>query len=339
MLRRLLGWWQQPDQFEWVTTFLRQRDLQRPTRVTMALIACSSAMAPITVLSESDTLGTASLAIGVSGAAFCIVMTWFWLTHWPTRRQSATFGLAGSVCVALWSVAQPEAELAALGCTALVVTVGYLAFFHTARLLMINLAIAFAAACAAVVRLVAETSLATAVTAFWLIALVNTAGPVTLRGTSRAMAQYARRSSLDPLTGLLNRRGFVEAVEAQWAGTRLTLLMVDLDDFKSVNDTLGHAAGDRVLRDVAELMRRHLPPTAAICRAGGEEFAVALPDTTTDVSDLAARLCDAVSGLPHAVSASIGVAAGTGPVEALIALADDAMYAAKRNGGNQIAHA
>ena len=122
-------------------------------------------------------------------------------------------------------------------------------------------------------------------------------------------------------------------------------MMLDLDDFKGVNDTHGHSAGGRLLQVVAGLLRDHSPADALICRAGGEEFLIAPTCTIDDVAPLASRFCGAVARHPSGITASIGSACAQLPllctadgghlIEELIARADGAMYAAKRRGGNQ----
>jgi diguanylate cyclase (GGDEF)-like protein len=122
--------------------------------------------------------------------------------------------------------------------------------------------------------------------------------------------------------------------------------MLDLDDFKRVNDTHGHVAGDRALLRVADLLRQHLPASAAVCRAGGEEFLAAFKSASTEACDVAARLCTAIEDSGSAITASIGVAtaagrqAGTSPalIDELVQAADSAMYVAKRKGGNRVEH-
>jgi hypothetical protein len=142
----------------------------------------------------------------------------------------------------------------ALACTAGAVTGSYLAVFHSPRALpfnipLFNIAAALATAVVAAYRLAEQTHPATAVTAFWLMWLLNIAVPLAIRGASKAMSQYAMRSHQDPLTGPLNRRGFIDAVSrrivagmSQSDPACLLVLMIDLDKFKQVNDTHGHAA-------------------------------------------------------------------------------------------------
>jgi diguanylate cyclase (GGDEF)-like protein len=152
----------------------------------------------------------------------------------------------------------------------------------------------------------------------------------------RQRDQLARASRVDPLTGALNRRGFEERLGAELAdasrsGRALTLAMLDLDDFKGVNDRDGHAAGDAVLVLTVERLTMTLRPMDALGRIGGDEFAVVMPDTAdTDARMVVARLRAALAG--H-VPASFGYSRfpddGVSPEE-LYRRADEALYAAKR---------
>jgi diguanylate cyclase (GGDEF)-like protein len=344
-------WWTQPDRFDWTTKFLRERGLLRPAQRVMAIVSASSTL--VTVTCALGPITTRASIVYLATAVFTVGMAAFWLTRWPTRRQSLFAILVGVMCTAAWSVSQPSTVIAALACAAMALTGGYIAFFHSPKILVFNLSVATLITMVAAARLVRESGLQTAVAAFWVIWFLNMTVPLAIWGTSQAMGRYAMRSDEDPLTGLLNRRGFIEATTRQLAApdpgvTYLTVQMVDLDDFKRVNDTLGHAAGDRVLTAVAELLRSHAPPTAAVCRAGGEEFLIAAMSVSAkDGTAFASRLCAAISGLSHSVTASIGSATATldgeraepNFVESLIEAADMAMYAAKRNGGNQVQHA
>jgi diguanylate cyclase (GGDEF)-like protein len=165
--------------------------------------------------------------------------------------------------------------------------------------------------------------------------------------TARALADR------DPLTGFYNHRFLherlgEEILRARRAGSPLALLMVDLDDFKMVNDTLGHLFGDEVLRWTAEQMRSQLRGSDVPARYGGDEFAVILPDTAaTGAREVGERLVAALRERPFRtegrgpvpISASIGVA--TFPVDGLaardlIAGADAALYRVKKRGGRGV---
>jgi diguanylate cyclase (GGDEF)-like protein len=299
-LSRVGTWLHEPDQFEWVTTFLRQRGLLRTARIVMAVIAGSAALTPITALLRPDP-SAGVVAIGVSGAAIALGMAWFWLTRWPSRRVSLYSVVLGMFCAAAWSLTEHSAAVAALACMVLAITGGYVAFFHNTRVLVLNTGVALGSAAVAAYRLANDTDLATAVAAFWLMWLLNIAVPLGIRAAIKAMGRYAIRSDQDPLTGLLNRRGFSHAVERllipdmyETGHAYLVVMMIDLDDFKRVNDTRGHAAGDDILLRVAEQLRQHVPATAAVCRSGGEEFLVAMSSWTHDASILTGPLCQAI---------------------------------------------
>ncbi|ORA19203.1 GGDEF domain-containing protein [Mycobacterium arosiense] len=352
-MRALRTWWGHSDRYEWITTFLRQRGMLSSARAALAVIAGSSALVPLTVLPSQRRPGVVEVFTGGVAATFTLGLTVLLLTRWPTRRQSQVGVLIGALCIGGWSLVQPTGALAALACTAMALPGGYIALFHGPRLLLFNGAIAVTVTATAVVRLARETNMAMAASAFWVSAFLNLSVPLGIGVMSRAMETYVQRSEEDSLTGLLNRRAFTAAVSNRLASpppahTHLAVVMVDLDNFKRINDTQGHSAGDRVLQAVAELLRTHTPADAIICRAGGEEFLVALTATTPDVSHLAARICAELAAQSPKITASIGTTSAeldllTGPdagwlVDELIRIADGAMYAAKRGGGNRAHH-
>jgi diguanylate cyclase (GGDEF)-like protein len=146
---------------------------------------------------------------------------------------------------------------------------------------------------------------------------------------------------------VINRRGFFERAELEVVRSRrngrpFCLLLADLDNFKMINDTLGHIAGDHCLKRVAEVMSANLRPTDLIARYGGEELILLLPETTEELAlKLAERLRLAVAemdGRQITVTISIGVAASHADknLDALIAEVDRALYAAKHAGKNQV---
>jgi diguanylate cyclase (GGDEF)-like protein len=167
----------------------------------------------------------------------------------------------------------------------------------------------------------------------------------------RLTTVLAELATLDGLTGLRNRRSFFELADREWVrarrtGAPLTVLMVDVDHFKTVNDTLGHAAGDTVLSVVARRCQEELRSVDVLGRYGGDEFLALLPDSATvDALAVAERLRGAVAADPVLtddgavdVHVSVGVATAGGGETSLVALlsqADAALYVAKARGRNQ----
>jgi diguanylate cyclase (GGDEF)-like protein len=176
----------------------------------------------------------------------------------------------------------------------------------------------------------------------------------TLRLTRR-QSQLRELAQTDALTGLANLRAFrarldEEVKRAQRYQTLLTCVMADMDRLKPINDELGHAAGDRAIAAVADLIRTELRESDFGARYGGDEFVVLLPHTTAAEGRVfAERICAhlratalEVGGRKLALAASFGVAelpadAGEEAGDEMVRRADDALYAAKRGGRGQVA--
>jgi diguanylate cyclase (GGDEF)-like protein len=173
-----------------------------------------------------------------------------------------------------------------------------------------------------------------------------------LMHTERAYDDLHRLASIDPLTGVLARgaldeRGNQLVVEAGQLGRPLAALLLDLDNFKDTNDRLGHEAGDRVLRHLARHAHRVLRGGDLLCRLGGDEFVALLPNTDArGAAVVAGHLRSALADAPLfvgketlAIPMSIGVAElrpEEEGMESLVKRADEAMYLAKRAGGDRI---
>ena len=167
-----------------------------------------------------------------------------------------------------------------------------------------------------------------------------------------ANRRLANAALTDLLTGLPNRRSAMDQLEQAWSaasrsGLSLAVMVVDIDHFKHINDTYGHAAGDRVLREAAAILRASARREDSVCRIGGEEFLVICPNTDLDSAMYSAERLRAnlsakritIGQTEKTLTVSIGVATrepGTVDMDALVSLADQALYAAKEAGRNQV---
>jgi diguanylate cyclase (GGDEF)-like protein len=165
----------------------------------------------------------------------------------------------------------------------------------------------------------------------------------------RSIAATQNAAALDALTGLPNRRTIMEylreRIEYVSIGNPCAVLLIDIDHFKNINDTLGHQAGDQCLRTVGALIARNIRGMDRAGRIGGEEFVIMMPDTTSEMArNVGERLRSAIEsadikrtdGEPVTASIGIAVASVSDTVDSLLARADRALYQAKRQGRNRV---
>lgn len=169
----------------------------------------------------------------------------------------------------------------------------------------------------------------------------------------RLIDELKRRATSDPLTGISNRRHLVEVMEIEIDRCErynhpLSFLLLDVDDFKSINDTLGHAVGDEVIKQLGAVLKKHSRKLDVPCRWGGEEFCLLIPETSTDGAlTLCERLLKDIRSLHvnipelkgRMVTVSVGLAGyhpGDAAVDKFVQRADEAMYEAKHSGKNKV---
>jgi diguanylate cyclase (GGDEF)-like protein len=262
--------------------------------------------------------------------------------RWPSSRPGIVFA-AVMVAVASALSGGPHSHLVVLFAMPVVVASAHL--LGRRRLVVLAaIEVCLVAAClsAGVAELLADPSaLAAPTVLLMMVAIVVSA-------LADSDSEHRGAATLDPLTGLLNRHGLTHrfpelAAQAQRSGRPISVAVIDIDSFKTVNDEHGHGRGDDVLRHTAAVLGDHLRPFELAYRIGGDEFVVVLPDVgLDDAAQVADRLCRAVraarpGGLPVTVTIGVGCDASAElGYERLFAEADAALYRAKAAGRDRV---
>jgi diguanylate cyclase (GGDEF)-like protein len=180
--------------------------------------------------------------------------------------------------------------------------------------------------------------------------VVGAAFIVLVLANDRAVRAYKAAAVTDPLTGLLNRRGFLDATAALMAANKpsmrpVSVLAFDLDHFKSINDNFGHGMGDTMLRLFARVARNTMRADDVVGRIGGEEFVAVIAGTLSEAAIAAERVRSAFAratldrdseGVPATVSVGIACGSPSASIELILARADAALYHAKTNGRDRV---
>jgi diguanylate cyclase (GGDEF)-like protein len=361
-VHRISQWWRQPDHFHWLSGYLGYRNVRGFTQRMMGSIVVVLGVIPVLMLfSPSGPSSALGWILSGAVAAGCAVMAAVWFTCWPTRGQSRAFSVIAAISIAAVAFTWPNPALGVFGCIVFAALAGYVAFFHSSVYLLFVLAVAAVVAVDCTIEIAARGDVFLAVSAFLICLIGVLAVPFSAQVLVHLLGDDALQSHNDPLTGLRNRRGFYGSVrelvsESTARGhTHLTVAMVDLDRFKTINDTRGHAGGDRLLIDVAANLLRATCESSVVARVGGEEFLIAEASTSDDSVALGERMRSAVATTSGGiVTASVGVACAPldvaaapddgendtrARVERLVDAADTAMYEAKRAGGDECRHA
>lgn len=344
--QRIQQWWRKPDHYEWLSAYVENRGLQPYTRIGVGLVVFGGGLIGLsTIRTPSGPTSAVGIGVTIASAILATLCSMVWLTHWPRHRESTVLVSALGFCAVGVCVVQPDPKAAALSGFVFALIAGYVAFFHTSKYLAAVLVVATIAAATVGMRLAAQGDPQLGMAVFMGLVSNTLILPTAIHILVKMLVDDSAMAHLDPLTELPNRRGLERAMKPMlnMPGDKqpINVILLDLDNFKRINDTFGHAAGDQVLMDVATIIRDALPDGAVAARIGGEEFVIAIHGLSDEALKLAERLRHNIAAKPWNTTASLGIA-HTPPcaprlIEQLLAAADEAMYTAKRAGGNQVA--
>lgn len=349
----LAQWWRQPDRYDWLLQLIDSSGYGLLTRLGIAGGCAAIGMWPILmVFSPQGVTGSSQQIVTVGFGALALIYSTVWLRGWPTHTQSRIIVVTLNLTIAINCMLYILDGKPVTGTLAFSLTASYVACVHT----LPHLTVVWVLASTPIVTRMVIEGLAGDPTdgvadgALRLASVIVV--PMTLRILVQLLGDAAVMSDIDPLTGLANRRGLVRAVSqlvgAAVAGgrTQLSMTVIDIDHFKTINDTHGHTAGDHVLVALAKQLHRVCPDQSVIARIGGEEFAVVVIGDTDTAQRIADQLRVEFRTAPVGFTASFGIAGSTlaldVPVdtieltEQLLDAADQAMYVAKRAGGDDV---
>ena len=319
----------------------------------MAVATLGFGLVPVVMIaSPSGPQGVRNESIALGVGIVCLVMAVLWLRRsWPSKTRSAIFVILASLCIGVSCLVQTDPIAGLLGCTAFAALAGYIAFFHSARLLLFNAVVALATTTVLAVR---EAHLGDGVLAGCaavLVAVIYVLVPFACHALVQMLQVGVPHYQIDPLTGLLNRDAFYR-MTAELVSARgrvddryLVIVLLALDNFTLLTGTDGQVAGDRARVAVAQTLRENTRGDAIVAHSGKAEYLIADTFSSTDATPLVERVRGAVSTTPPRLTASIGVVCT--PLRALsdlpphdvldklIDIAETAMSEARRAGGNQ----
>lgn len=352
-------WWRQPFDYQWTLNYHRSRGSLVVNRQAVgmwsffygvaALLSRGSPAGPLETIAAQGAVAVAAVSSMIVGLA--------WLRGpWPSRRGAQLFLVYSDLGVAVVLFMFADPFIAMTGCVLFAVTAAHISAFHSPRWLAAHLVFATSTTVALYLKVLVtpgqDLFIASALLAVLLSVLLS--APIMMQSGLLNLGHDASDAFRDHLTQLRNRRGLeVDFPQLRFDGPRtlLAVLMLDIDEFKTVNDQHGHHAGDTVLALAASRLSATAGPAALVARVGGEEFAVAVTGSVEQLVDLAKGLRIVLrnpnDAYPITVSVGVAVAAHcmtkSGRLRPTIALlsalapsADAAMYQSKKRGGDAV---
>ncbi|MFI6041179.1 diguanylate cyclase [Nocardia sp. NPDC051321] len=353
------AWWRDRVDYRWLVATFRARSALVPMKIMVG--SGGLVMVVITLLalvSRAGQSGTAGVTQAIIAATLAGLWTLrWWLLPWPSAAESLIWVAVVDLAVTANNVMVQDRLLGALGIVLLVTTGGYVTIFHGPRILAIHIGWSVLSIVLVATLLVigwpGNDPHATGDIALGIgVVFANIAVACVVLPIVQFSHWLLRLDALsDPLTMLLNRRGLdfhLANLSSSTVEGAVYVVLIDLDRFKSVNDSIGHALGDEVLVRTARCLRAAGPPGAVAARTGGDEFVVVgCPGGGgVVVAEQLRGAIEAMAGLPIMITASVGVAVAdpvldadprTGSIyRSLFRRADSAMYQAKQLGGNAV---
>ncbi|MGH3952414.1 MAG: diguanylate cyclase [Mycobacterium sp.] len=347
-------WWSSPSRYDLMMSYFSTRSMRLALRGAVGGSAGALAIIPLAM--EFSPMGPRtgvwrSLDIVSSLLAFFWMLRW-WFGPLPKESESAVFSVSAvaSVCIACF--ADSDRGTGMHGLIALSLMAIYICSFHGARLIALYLFVSLATLAFLAVAIDLQHGWAVAVADSVVTATLLVGVPPFIHFAQLALTSDARAAAIDPLTGLHNRRGFddqstILAHAARTDRSELSIIMIDIDRFKQINDRFGHGVGDQVIADVGSQIKAISGDEAVVGRVGGEEFCVALRGPASQAREVAEQIRAGLESLDAMVTVTVSVGIATclpttsnNPPDKVIgqlaADADHAMYSAKRQGGNRL---
>ncbi|WP_194833189.1 GGDEF domain-containing protein [Nocardia sp. XZ_19_369] len=354
------AWWRYRVDYRWLIDTLESHSALGPLKTMLGsggiVLGLITVLALISHAGQTGTVGDVQ-AIVVVGLAGVWTLRW-WLLPWPSEVESLLWVAGVDLAITANNVMIQDRLLGAMGCVLLVTTGGYITIFHGPQVLALHVGWSVVSIVVLAAMMVLGMPPGTGhgkgdVALGLVVVLVVLAVTVVVLPVVHFCSWLLRVDALsDPLTRLLNRRG-LESHLPRFFGPRsrggVYVVTLDLDRFKTVNDTFGHSFGDEVLIRTADCLRAAARPDAIVVRTGGEEFMVVGHLHGECIGAVAERLRHAVESmpdLPSPITASVGAAEfepvrtyGQHPAaihRIVFRSSDAAMYRAKQLGGNAV---
>ncbi|KUI29074.1 diguanylate cyclase [Mycobacterium sp. IS-1496] len=349
-------WWRQPDHYYWLTAFLAARGAQRGIcRVVAGSLVGFALVLLVSMASPAGPAGMGGRIAAVVISVALVGMAIGWLREgWPTQRQSAGFVITAALGISVACLIKGDPFNGMFGAATFAVLAGYIAFFHTPRMMAFNFVVAVFTASVLAVRVALDGDPALAISTLVFLVILYVATPSVCHALVHLLGIDVLNADIDPLTGLYNRDAFDRAAAAYISSRNrdddrfFVLVVVDLDNFALLTQAKGRQAGERARVAAAQTLRETTRQNAVIAHLPETEFLIADSFPTTDSSALVERVRGAIRTTPPRTSASIGVvstpmqAIAERPpeqvLEELLEFARSAVVVARRAGGNQAHH-